>query len=162
MANKVYEFYDGLPTWAKGFVVIVGVGGTAVFALDVINKIKKDAKKGESSSAKSALQNLMRKGIKPTITEAQAKGFVSQIIASAQDFGTDEAAFYRIFNTLKNDADLYLLISVFGVQEWKGTFTSWFGNESGTLSYLLSYELNSSEIKSINELLAKNGINYKF
>lgn len=162
MANKAYDFFNELPTWAKGTLAVIVVGGVALFGMDVLKRIKIDAKKGEASNAKNELQNLAKKGIKPTITQTQAMGYAKQIVAAANEWGTDEEKIYNVFANLNNDADIYLLISTFGVQEWKGTFTAFFSYESGTLSYLLSYELSSSEIAKINKLLSDKGINYKF
>lgn len=162
MANKAFEAFNELPAWAKGTMAVVVVGGIALFTMDTIKRIKADAKKGEANAAKNELNKLAQKGILPTITESQAMGYTKQLVAAADDFGTDEAKMYNVFSNLKNDADVYLLISTFGVQEWKGTWSSYFSNEMGTLSYLLSYELSSSEIAKINKTLADKGINYKF
>lgn len=162
MANKAVELFSELPAWAKGALAVIGIGGIALFGMDILRRIKADAKKGEATAAQRELDNLRRKGIVPTITEAQAKGYVKQIVAAADDFGTDNDKIYNVFKNLNNEADVYLLISVFGVQEWKGTWSSYFSMESGTLSYLLSYEMRDSQIQKINSILASKGINYKF
>lgn len=162
MANKAFEFIDELPVWAKGALAVIAIGGVALFSMDILRRIKADAKKGEATAAQRELDNLRRKGVLPTITEAQAKGYVKQIVAAADDFGTDNDKIYNVFKNLNNEADVYLLISVFGVQEWKGTWSSYFSMESGTLSYLLSYEMRDSQIQKINTILASKGIKYKF
>jgi len=43
MANKFYDYYKELPSWAKGVVVVGGLGVVYIFASQVIKKLKQDA-----------------------------------------------------------------------------------------------------------------------
>lgn len=160
------DYYKDLPPWAKGTVIVIGTGITAYILIELYTKFKLDAKKmasqKEVQAANAKLKELASKGIKPTLSEANVRGFADQIIAAANDWGTDENAIYRVFQALKNEADMYLLLSVFGIREWKGTLTNFFDMERGDLNYLISYELSSSEVNKVNSILSSKGITYKF
>lgn len=65
-------------------------------------------------------------------------------------WGTDEEAVYDVFNRINNGADLHKLISVYGTRE------------DLTLDQAMVDELNNSELKKVNTILANKGINYQF
>lgn len=65
-------------------------------------------------------------------------------------WGTDEDAVYEVFNRINNQADLYKLIAVYGTRE------------NMTLDQAIVSELNNSELKKLNTILANKGINYQF
>ena len=52
MANKVYQYYTELPSWAKGIVVIGGIAIVYFTTKQFIAKIKKQA---ESKDAKTSV-----------------------------------------------------------------------------------------------------------
>ena len=171
MKAKAYDYYKGLPTWAKGVVV---VGGLAVVWFSVgkpiVNLIKKkldETKKvKEQQAASTTLADLARKGIKPTITAGQADSMSNALRIAFSGCGTDEQAVYNVAKQLKNDADVYLLIKTYGVREyvdcpwWSVGFGS--GKTSQTLSAAISDELDSSEKSKLNKILTDKKITYQF
>lgn len=69
--------------------------------------------------------------------------------------GTDEDAIYSVFNQLNNNTDLLQLVKAYGKR-----LNFWFGVPTGnlTLPQVLVAELDSSELKEINNILYAKGI----
>lgn len=169
--QRAYEYYKDLPTWAKGVIV---VGGAAVtwFAIGapLVKAIKKKLSVGnkvrEGKEAQQELATLAKQGIKPTISDAQAESFANALRIAFSGCGTDEAAIYRVIASLNNDADVYKLISTYGVREyvdcpwWSVGFGS--GKTQQTLSGAISDELNSMEKAMLNSILEKKKIKFRF
>lgn len=166
MANgKAFDYWQGLPTWAKG---VLAVGGLAIgyFAVrGVLSRIKReaDAKNGiqATQDAKNDLADLARNGVKPTISKSQADSFAEQIVSQyknadllLQSFGVTE----RIFKQLKNNADFLLLRVSFGVRTYPDAL--WGNVKNVTLEGAIQDELTNFRISDLNAILAKNGITY--
>ena len=71
-------------------------------------------------------------------------------------FGTDEDAIYSVMNKMKNECDLLQVIAEFGVrrQEW--------GFEKLNLPQFINDELDTKELQTVNSILRKKGIAYRF
>lgn len=164
--NKGVEIFMGLPPWAKG---VVAVGGTAVVAfvgVSVWNKLKNAGERRRlnqiATDAGKELKSLSQRGIRPTITSTQAQGMAVSLVTAFGDCGTDEAAVFRIMGQLKNEADMMLLIQAYGVRKFKGCFTQFFSHEELSLPGAMTYELSSSDLMKVNNILQKAGITFKF
>ncbi|NBX26671.1 MAG: hypothetical protein EBR55_00235 [Chitinophagia bacterium] len=170
------KFYNDLPNWAKGVVAIGGVAIVGVFGYKIYQDVKRkrdvrDASKSADEATKE-LKRLSFNGVNPTITKTQAINFSEKLVQAMNGCGTDEKMVYSVFNALKNDADIYLLISSFGVRYYTPcgasqpvSYARWLFNDKtfgGDLGTWLSYDLSSSEIDSINNILSKKGIKYSF
>jgi hypothetical protein len=176
MANKVYAFYKDLPSWAKGVAVIGGLGITFYIGYTIIRRLKQSAElkslMQESNYAEDDLRALANKGIRPTLSNSQIKAMINSIIDSVNGCGTDEQRIYDTFSRLNNEADLKLLIKDWGVQSFEPcaiqspiSYTKWLVDHSsigGTISQILTSELDRSELAQLNSILSKKGINYKF
>ena len=84
MANKVYSYYQDLPSWAKGVVVVGVLGASYILISQTISRIRKgkDMKASlvESDIAKQELLDLQRKGIHPTLQKySSSKPFILSI-----------------------------------------------------------------------------------
>jgi hypothetical protein len=162
------EVYSGLPTWAKGVVVVGGTAVSAIILFTIYGNIKKTINRKKlnqlATDAGKDLQKLSQQGIRPTITQTQAQAFAATLVSAFDDCGTDEDAVYRVMALLKNDADLLFLIKVYGLREFKGCFkgSNYFGSEELSLPGAITYEMSSSEVSKVNAILQKTGINYKF
>ena len=84
MANKVYQYYKELPSWAKGIVV---VGGIAIIYFATKQTIARLRKQSESKDAKTSVENaknelqqLSNDCIRPTITKSQADAYAEKIV----------------------------------------------------------------------------------
>jgi hypothetical protein len=71
-------------------------------------------------------------------------------------WGTDEQAIYDVFNLMKNNIDVALLIKAFGKRRVE------FSTQDQELGAHLSNDLDSSEITKINNILSSKGITYRF
>ncbi len=162
------EVFKGLPTWAKGVVAVGGTAFVAIAGFTIYNNIKKGINRKRlnqlATDAGKDLQTLAQKGIRPTITQTQAQTFAATLVSAFDDCGTDEAAAYRVMGMLKNDADILLLIKVYGLREFKGCFSGshYFGSEELSLPGAITYEMSNGEISKLNSILQKAGITYKF
>ncbi len=160
------EVYSGLPTWAKGVVVVGGTAISAIILFTVYNNVKKTINRKKlnqiATDAGKDLQKLSQQGIRPTITQTQAQTYSATLVSAFDECGTDEDAVYRVMSLLKNDADMLFLIKVYGLRQFKGCFSSYFSNEDLSLPAAISYEMSSSEVSKLNAILQKTGINYKF
>ena len=170
------EYYQDLPSWAKGAVVVGGIGITFYIGYTLVRRIRakselKEVLK-ESSQAENELQNLAQQGIRPTITQTQAEAIILSLVESMNDCGTDEDAIYNQFKKLNNIADVNLLIARWGVRYYRPcaasspiSYSKYLFNSKafgGGISEWLNYDLSQSEIKKINKLLSDKNINFQF
>jgi hypothetical protein len=134
------------------WLTIIGLGGYALYklgaaiakrlTLDNANKDIIDAKKsGQVASY-------------PTGTYSQLADKIYSAVMYT--WGTDEQAIYDVFNQMKNNLDVALLIKAFGKRRVE------FSTLDQELGAHLSNDLDSSEINKINNILSSKGINYKF
>jgi hypothetical protein len=170
------NYFENLPSWSRGVISIVGVGAVAFIGYQIYISIKnkQDLSKNLEAQklADKELADLKKSGVVPTKTPAQFEVLSAKINEAVNDCGTDEEAIYSVFNSLNNRADLLSLISSFGIRYYRPcaatdpiSYTRWmFNNNSfgGDLSSLLSYDLNSSEIAKINNILKVKKIDFTF
>jgi len=134
------------------WVTIIGIGAYALYKL------------GSAIAKKLTLDNANK-----DIIDAQKAGQVasyplgtySQLAdkiysAVMYTWGTDEQAIYDVFNQMKNNLDVALLIKAFGKRRVE------FSTLDQELGAHLSNDLDSTEINKINNILSSKGINYKF
>jgi hypothetical protein len=174
MANKFYDYYKELPSWAKGVVVVGGLGVVYIFASQVIKKLKQDAeqkkRQGEVISAEEEYKNLLNMGVKPTINVPIAESISAAIVDASNSCGTDNKKINAQFDKIKNDADIYLLVKTFGIRKkvrclFSDDETAGFWSQDTppmSLSAMINSELSTSEIIALNNKLSSKGIKYKF
>lgn len=109
------------------------------------------------STSLSAAQKAVKQGPTPSYPDLQYKIFADSIYQAGMVIGgTDEDAIYNVFANMKNDTDVAKLIIAFGKRRIEFSFMD------GSLAEFLTSELDSTEIKQVNKILASKGINYKF
>ena len=172
--NKNY--FENLPSWSRGVISIIGVGAVAFigYQIYISFKNKQDLAKNLEAQklAEKELADLRKKGIVPTKSASQFEVLSAKINEAVNGCGTDEEAIFTAFNSLNNRADLLSLISSFGIRYYRPcaatdpvSYTRWmFNNKSfgGDLSSMLSYDLDSSEIAKINNILKAKKIDFTF
>jgi hypothetical protein len=170
------NYFENLPSWSRGIISIVGVGAVAFIGYQIYTTIKNNRDLAKSLEAQKLadkeLSDLKKNGVVPTKTASQFEVFSAKINEAVNDCGTDEQAIYTVFNSLNNRADLLSLISAFGIRYYRPcaatdpiSYTRWmFNNNSfgGDLSTLLAYDLDSSEIAKINNILKSKNIDFTF
>lgn len=85
-----------------------------------------------------------------SLTNAEYTRLADKLYKAVKGVGTDETAIYAVFNALGNKADLLKLIAVFGTKD------------DMNLAQWIYDDLNSSEIRKVNTILANKGIDYAF
>jgi hypothetical protein len=134
------------------WLTIIGIGGYALYklgaaiakrlTLDNANKDIIDAKKsGQVASY-------------PTGTYSQLADKV--YAAVMYTWGTDNEAIYDVFNLMKNNIDVALLIKAFGKRRLE------FSTQDAEIGAHISNDMKSSEIAKINSILSSKGITYRF
>lgn len=176
MQNKLGQYYNDLPTWSKGVVAVIGLAGIALIGYSIYSgsKRRRDIKEANKASeeAKIEISELSRVGVKPSYSPSQYEVFSQKLVQAMDSCGTGEESIYSVFRYMKNKADVLSLISAFGVRFYQPcsatnpiSYTKWlFDDKSfgGGLATWLEYDLTSSEIKKINDILAKSNIQYSF
>jgi hypothetical protein len=174
--NKALEVYKGLPDWARGVVAVGGIGIAFYIGYTLVRRVRTQAEikeaQVESDTAKEELEKLKNQGIKPTISNSQAESLVNSLREAMNGCGSDEEMVYDTFRKLNNDADVQLLISRWGVRYYMPcavtdpiSYAIYLRNDKkfgGNISAWLNSDLTNSEIKKINDILAKKGIKHKF
>jgi hypothetical protein len=176
MKNKVYTYYTELPDWAKG-VVVVGVLGVSYIVISRTiarirkNKDIKDSGK-EADYASQDLIELAKRGIRPTLDRTQMEILIKSLEQSMNGCSYSQSKIENAFKKLNNEADLKLLIRDFAVRFYQpcaisspisyGIYLTDNKHFGGSLATWLNYDLDSSDINSINKILANKNINFKF
>jgi len=176
MENKVFQYYNDLPPWAKGAVVVGGLTVAILTARGIVKRFreKKELEDAlqESNDANNELQQLQQSGIRPTMSNSEFQSIISGLVIAMNGCGTDEDAVYNEISKLKNEADVKQLINMWGVQYYEPcaasqpiSYTRWMWNDKtfgGSISAWLNYDLSTSEINKINVMLQSKGIKHKF
>ena len=98
--------------------------------------------------------------VKPTLSENKLKSHANTLTKAFNGDGTDEQAIYDVFTDVKNDVDFNNLVTKFGVRTVKGgLFTNTF---KGNLRSVIKNEMDSNEIKFLNQILQSNGVSKQF
>jgi hypothetical protein len=176
MSKGFGKYYGDLPTWAKG---VVTVGGIAIIGYITWNeikkiKVKKDLKEAMkvSNNAKSEANVLQRKGMKASYGETQYESFALKLVEAMNGCGTTIDSVKQVFESMQNKTDVLRLIEFFGVRYYSpciasspiSYFRSYFDEKAfgGSLQTWLEYDLSSSEIENINNILKGKNIDFKF
>jgi hypothetical protein len=119
--------------------------GSAIYKKLNLNNANNDIKEAEAS------------GQKPSYPIGTYTQLADKIYAAVMySWGTDEQAIYDVFNSMKNNLDVALLIKAFGKRRLE------FSTQDAELGAHLSNDLDSSEIAKLNSILASKNITYRF
>jgi hypothetical protein len=187
MTNKALNFWNTLPTWAKG-VLAVGGAAAAYFAVKgFLNKLKEQAAMQNAiqtqKNQENELQNLIKNNIKPSFADSQYKQWADELqnqfdgcdfsvripvspkIVWNSNWSSSGAKLATIVLEFKNDADFLALSTAWGssrTYDQCGWNPLGDGNFNGNLSQAITDELAQYEINAINDYLSKQGIKYRF
>lgn len=89
-----------------------------------------------------------------TISRARALQLADQIKGAWGVVNDDEKAIYNAFEQLENDADVYLLMSVYSFNPW--------GSKTENLQTSITSRMSNAERKKINDILISKGIEITF
>jgi hypothetical protein len=134
------------------WLTILGIGGYALYKLGAAI-----AKKLTLSNANKDIIDAQKAGQVASYPSGTYSQLADKIYSAVMyTWGTDEQAIYDVFNQMKNNLDVALLIKAFGKRRVE------FSTLDQELGAHLSNDLDSSEITKINNILSSKGINYKF
>lgn len=190
--DNIKYFWEDLPTWSKGVVV---VGGIAIFYIVgktvYENRKEKEAEKKsleDQVAAANEIKDLAKKGIFPTMTEVDFKQLTGAILkqfagcdASFNSFGilhdpknikkakrkdlysNSGQLIYNFIEQAQNDADFLGMIAYFGKQTYQDCFEG-LGIPPTTTNFIgaVNKELDQKEIVALNTLLTSKGITKRF
>lgn len=164
---QVMLFLKSLP-W-KWILLGVAVLLIVLFIWSEIRKAKNAKKYNEAvSEAQHSINQLAQQGIKPSYGQAQYAGWANSMQQALDGCGGGWTAQQGIWSKLLNKADLYSLISAYGVRtiDKCGIGT---GDFNGDLSASLTYKFSgiegdivSGSIDKINGILKSHDIDYTF
>jgi len=152
-------------TWIKLGVYVAGGVAVAFGVKKVLDIFKPDRKReaGEGKQIESELQQ-SEKTEKQSYPDSVYSGWASAIATAVFGGGSDEAAIFDIFRKLKNNTDYLKLAKAWGSPK-RQVYPDWFVFYSTgfkmTLPEVLRYDLETSEVKLINNILASKGIKYR-
>jgi hypothetical protein len=176
MQNKVYQYYKDLPQWAKGVAAVGSLAIVAAIGYSINKRIKFQKELAEANRQAKLAQDeiiiLQGQGINPTYSDSQFEGFAQSLQIAMNSCGTDEEVIYNIFKMMKNGVDVRKLITAFGIRYYTPcaadqpiSYARYLWDDKsfgGALSSWLTYDLTSSEVNKVNEILRTNNVNYSF
>lgn len=178
MSKKTFyqKYYADQPRWAKGVINVVAVGGVAFAGYSIYRGIQKrraiEKANTAANQATGELQVLAQRGIYPSYYTSQYELMSNQLVQAMNGCGTDEEMILQVIRSLKNDADVLMLIRSFGVRFYQPC--SWaqpisyalylIDSESfgGGIGEWFGYDLSAGDIEDINDILQSKGIQYRF
>ena len=178
MENKVLKIYDGLPSWAKGVVVVGGLAISYVVVSTIYKKITSisdavDEQRKQNQMADD-LKKRVNEGQQPSYDDSQYNIFADEALVAFNYFRLDiipcstyfgivcQSNSFRelrpVIEKLKNDVDFLKLQQAFG----KRTASKWYGDQTKSLPEFVRYQLNHYEIERLNTIMSDNGLTYQF
>lgn len=168
--TKVYDYYKGLPPWAKGVAVVGGAIVVTIVGFKIYNGIKSAKANNnamlEAAKAETDLSYYMSHGIFPKYPNSQYESWSNQLVSAFTGCGVDTSKVIAVFQNMVNDADVLKLVSQYGVRpfnkcaSWVYVFGS--GQNNMTLSAAIAYKMSQYDIDQLNSVLAQRQINYRF
>ncbi len=177
---NAFKYYKELPAWAKGVVIVGGLGITYFTGLTAYKMVKRGIEKGKSAKSLKNVaaekSELADSGQVATYQPSQYKGWADSIqkqfsgcdfsvpvpFTPGLDLSYSGKVLYNVLSGFKNDLDFLNLIESFGVRTYDDCGWGTGDVENVTLYSAVTDELNSDEIKEINKLLKSKGITYTF
>lgn len=134
------------------WVTIIGIGAYALYKIG-----SSIAKKLTLDNANKDIIEAQKSGQTASYPSATYSQLADKIYAAVMyTWGTDNQAIYDVFNLMKNNIDVAMLIKAFGKRRIE------FSLQDAELGAHLSDDMNSSEIAKINSILSSKGITYRF
>lgn len=178
MSKKTFyqKYYEDQPRVTKGIINVIVVGGVAFAGWQLWKAAKRKAElekaRQAAELAASELQRLASQGIRPSYYDSQYELWANQLQEAMAGCGTDEDMILSVMDHMRNDADVLKLINRFGVRYYRPCAASQpisyamylLDSESfgGGLGEWFGYDLSSGDIADINDVLAGNGVKYRF
>jgi hypothetical protein len=148
MKTEVNQFYQSLPSWAKGAVAVSVIAGIAIIGFAIYRKVKLIQEKAESNetanSAEDAYLKLKKKGEKLSYPETNyfsAATAIKKSLDGCETYVGEEDAARAVLNVVKKPIDWFYLVNVFGSRKIDGCLFG--GDEVYALPELLNIQLGN-------------------
>lgn len=162
--------FNQLPPFSKNLIT-AGAIAAGIFGFFKIRKsLKKEEEKSAADQSVNAainqaketdqeIKKLVSAGKKPTLPLSEFYQLTNKLLEAMRGAGTDERKIFSVYTALGNNLDFLLLNKSFGIKEYRyGPLMT----HPMNLSQWIQTELNSNEINTLNLILAKKGINYRY
>jgi len=180
--STIFKYYKELPSWAKGVVVIGGIGIAYIIGSTIYRKVQQISSDAEEQNKLNQIQDEINKnkqiGISPSynniqfnnLADAAQNAFVNcrlpiipcpVYLGSALCQSNSYKEFAPIVEQLKNDSDFLELQKTFGIRNISKQFVCG-GDIRMNLATLVKDQLNNFEIDGLNRILKSKGITYTF
>ena len=134
------------------WLTIIGIGAYGLYKLGSAL-----GKKLTLSNADKDIKAAQQSGQSASYSAATYSQLADKIYSAVMyTWGTDEQAIYDVFNLMKNNIDVAMLIKAFGKRRLE------FSTQDAEIGAHLSNDLDTTEIAKINSILASKGITYRF
>lgn len=165
--GKFFRYIDDIPPVWKGITVVgilavtVGVGFMVYKGIDRRAKNKEAERKAKETvaSTDATLLALSSNNIKPNFSITQYKSWADELEACFQGWGTC-SGWFNVFNSLKNQADMIMLIQQYGVRKISSGKFNPEPDFVGGLSATLTNELSTSDIVWLKQRMRDLGVNF--
>ena len=156
------QTFEGLPSWARGAIAVGGAAASGWLGWKIYSGVKKrlslQKARAEQNETQKEIEKLKKQGSPPTITKAQFSIMANQLETAFDGYGTDEETVFRVFDSLKNDADVLMLIKTYGIRTIStGRFNPTV-DKAQTLGQILSEELSDTTFNPSKALLGLPGL----
>jgi hypothetical protein len=165
MKQEVAVGFQSLPTWAKGTIAIVVVGGVAFLGYKLYKGVSGAVNISEPERALLDVNNDIKKlskTQKPSYNGSQYRVFADSLYEAMSGMGTDEEEVLNVFRQMKNALDVLLLTKAFDIRDYNDDKFLIFNIKSMNMNQWLSAELSTSNKAELNKILSSKGIKYTF
>ena len=116
MANdKLYNYYTELPSWAKGVVVVGGLGMLYIIGSKIYASLK--PKPEDVVNVQNDIEKLVIK-MQPSYGDASYDQYANTIYnAQRTSAGNDSGAILDVAKLMKNDLDVAKLVKAYGTRQ---------------------------------------------
>lgn len=143
------------------------VGG-ALLLIALFLVVRKMIKKYQAEKKDEEYQKMIASSVNTsdlTYNEADYMTMAETLLSYLSDTragwaGVDEDGIFDVMGRMKTDSDIYKLINAFGKQEIRKRWQT--KTEEYTLPGAIAYFLDQGERDEVNEILAENGLTYRF
>ena len=165
--GKFFQYIDDIPPVWKGITVVGILGIITAVGFMTYKGIDKRAKEKDAerkanetvASTDATLTALAVNNVKPNYSITQYKSWADELHACFDGWGTCDS-WYHIFNSLKNQADMIMLIQQYGVRQVSSGRLNPEPDFTGGLSGALNNELDKSDLEWLKQRMRDTGVNF--
>lgn len=166
--NTTLGIWNGLPTWAKGAIVV----GGAITAIVILRKstnllkqvVKEKPQRDEDKGWNKEFDNLnSNPATKATLSKAQMASIANKLETQMDGYGTRDTQMKTTFKQIKNNADFAGVQAAFGIRTIEaGRGIGWLaGDFRGNLVSCIQEEADIATQTAINKYLQSKNIKYR-